>query len=240
MPENDRMKTALLYAAAAAAAFSVGGAIGAWRRVSPRVTSWLLHFAAGVVFAVLAVELLPQVRTLASGGVLPIAVGFAGGAIAMVLLGWAALLTARGPGGLILATAIDIALDGVLIGVGFAGVPRAAKLVALGIAIELVPLGLSVAAALRQGGQTAARTLATCGALALLPLAGAAASASLAEHAPQHILAGMLAFGAAALLYLVTEELLIEAHEHPQGRFDTALFFGGFGAVLLLDAAGAT
>ena len=37
----------------------------------------------------------------------------------------------------------------------------------------------------------------------------------------------VLAFGAAALLYLVTEELLVEAHEIPDTPLITAAFFVG-------------
>lgn len=38
----------------------------------------------------------------------------------------------------------------------------------------------------------------------------------------------ILSFGLAALLYLVTEELLREAHEEGETRIGTTLFFAGF------------
>lgn len=38
----------------------------------------------------------------------------------------------------------------------------------------------------------------------------------------------VLSFGAAALLYLVTNELLREAHEERESAFATAMFFVGF------------
>ena len=47
----------------------------------------------------------------------------------------------------------------------------------------------------------------------------------------------MLAFGVAALLYLVTEELLVEAHETEDTPLATATFFAGFLALLLLEMA---
>ena len=47
-------------------------------------------------------------------------------------------------------------------------------------------------------------------------------------------LATMLSFGAAALLFLVTEELLIEAHEVEQTPFITAAFFAGFLALYII------
>lgn len=40
--------------------------------------------------------------------------------------------------------------------------------------------------------------------------------------------AAVLAFGSAALLYLVTEELLVEAHDTPDGPIHVTMFFVGF------------
>jgi ZIP family zinc transporter len=46
--------------------------------------------------------------------------------------------------------------------------------------------------------------------------------------ASEHTLAGLLSFGSAALLFLVTEELLIEAHESANTAVTTTMFFVGF------------
>ena len=43
-----------------------------------------------------------------------------------------------------------------------------------------------------------------------------------------------VAFGAAALLYLVVEELLVEAHERGDTTLGSLLFFVGFGGGVLL------
>ncbi len=42
-------------------------------------------------------------------------------------------------------------------------------------------------------------------------------------------------FGVAALLYLVTEELLVEAHEVPETAATTSMFFVGFLLLLVID-----
>ena len=52
---------------------------------------------------------------------------------------------------------------------------------------------------------------------------------------PPAYLTGFLAFGLIALLYLVTEELLVEAHEIPDRPWVTALFFIGFLLLLMLE-----
>jgi ZIP family zinc transporter len=50
-----------------------------------------------------------------------------------------------------------------------------------------------------------------------------------------HAQTGVLAFGSAALLFLVTEELLTEAHEVPESPWLTATLFLGFLLLLLLE-----
>ena len=48
---------------------------------------------------------------------------------------------------------------------------------------------------------------------------------------------GVLSFGLAALLFLVTEELLKEAHEEPGTLVGTAVFFVGFLIFLVVGIA---
>ena len=45
----------------------------------------------------------------------------------------------------------------------------------------------------------------------------------------------LLAFGVAALLYLVTEELLVEAHEGKETPAQAAMFFLGFILLFVID-----
>jgi ZIP family zinc transporter len=46
-----------------------------------------------------------------------------------------------------------------------------------------------------------------------------------------------IAFGSAALIYLVTEELLVEAHEHhvQENPLTAGLFFAGFLLLLIFE-----
>lgn len=60
--------------------------------------------------------------------------------------------------------------------------------------------------------------------------------ALLLDGASTTLLAAVLAFGAAALLYLVTEELLVEAHEGEETPLLTAMFFLGFILIYALAA----
>jgi ZIP family zinc transporter len=51
---------------------------------------------------------------------------------------------------------------------------------------------------------------------------------------PDNAIDLILSFGLAALLFLVTEELLVEAHREVDTHVSTVLFFAGFLAFLLL------
>ena len=52
---------------------------------------------------------------------------------------------------------------------------------------------------------------------------------------PGPYLAGFFAFALVALLYLVTEELLVEAHAVPEKPWTTAMFFVGFLGMLVIE-----
>ncbi len=70
--------------------------------------------------------------------------------------------------------------------------------------------------------------------IACLIIVGALIGETLLVDASVHTLAGLLSFGCAALLFLVTEELLIEAHESADTAVTTTMFFLGFLIFLLL------
>lgn len=52
---------------------------------------------------------------------------------------------------------------------------------------------------------------------------------------PNVAVTGFFSFDLIALLYLVTEELLVETHETPDSRWITSMFFAGFLALLILE-----
>lgn len=59
--------------------------------------------------------------------------------------------------------------------------------------------------------------------------------ASPASLLPEMWFTALLALGLVALLYLVTEELLVEAHEVEDTPVTTAMFFVGFLGLLLIE-----
>lgn len=229
----------LLYTLFPLVAMVAGSTIAAFRPPSRRVRSDTQHFAAGVVFAALTGEVLPQLQ---QGHPAPvdILIGFAAGVA--VMLGMRRLTEgsgkgegASGPNSLVIAVGIDLLVDGLLVGLGFAAGEKVGLLLTVALTIEILFLGLSTAGALLDAGASRARVIGTSAALAVPILGGAVVGATLLSGLPTHYFDAVLAFAVAALLYLVTEELLTEAHEVPEVPFSTAMFFVGFVALFLLE-----
>ena len=210
-----------------------GGILASVWKPDHQMRSLIQHFAAGVVLAALAVELLPEIgREHAPGLVL--AGSFALGSLFMYGLKlWTMRLehqaamkdAAAGLGtGLLLATFIDVATDGFIIGAGFAAGGETGTILALGLSVELLFLGLALASDATAGW----RIIAISGALGSTVLIFSLIGKVLLTGASHAVIGGALAFSAAALLYLVTEELLMAAHEVEEKPISTLVLFGGF------------
>lgn len=266
----------LTFALLPTAAVLLGGGFALWRVPNATWRSAILHFAAGVVFSVVAVELLPDI--VKQHKPLEVALGFGGGVAAM--LGLRALMSrfegesegkgkgkpegaAQGeastesstqdtrqslatplvkaqvlPLGLLFGIAVDLVVDGLLLGVGFAAGAREGALLALALTVEVLALGLATSAQLRNEGIAPGRVMAVLVALALSFLVGALGGATFLAKLSGEMLELVLSFGLAALMFLVTEELLVEAHEEAETPWLTASFFGGFLLFLLLGMSG--
>lgn len=210
-----------------------GGVMASLWSPSHQVRSLIQHFAAGVVLAALAVELLPGIEKEHAPGVVLIA-AFASGSLLMYGLKlWTMRLehqasTAAATNGinkgLMLATFIDVAMDGFIIGAGFAAGGETGMILALGLSVELLFLGLALASEATAGW----RIIGISGALGTTVLCFALIGNFVLSGASHALIGAALAFSAAALLYLVTEELLMEAHEVEEKPVSTLVLFGGF------------
>lgn len=133
------------------------------------------------------------------------------------------------------AVGIDVFLDGRLIGVGFAAGARVGTLLVIALTLELLFLSISVAASLAEAKFPRSRNILTVAGLAGLVVVGALLGGSLLGGLSGLGLEIVLSFGAAALMYLVIEELLVEAHEVQETPLITASFFAGFVSLYLLE-----
>ena len=227
-----------------------GAGLAVWRAPGPQLRSAILHFAAGVIFSVVAVELLPDI--VQHHAPYEVALGFSLGVAAMLGLRTLtqrlekqaaaapassvepATATAPLPWGLLVAIGIDILIDGLLLGIGFAAGAKEGTLLAIALTIELLSLGLATAVELRDGGHGKGRSVAIVAGTSLMLLLGAGIGTTVLRGVTSNVLEIVLSFGLAALLFLVTEELLTEAHEEAETPLLTLAFFVGFLLFLLL------
>ena len=223
--------SAWAYTLIPALATVLGAAVAAVRQPGPAVTSAVQHLAAGVLFAAVAGEILPDLKHQQS----PIAV-IVGGALGVALMLLVKRLgeKAKGSTGLIATVGIDILIDGLVLGIGFAAGAKQGLLLTGALTLEVLFLGIAVASKLKQTSGSAGRVVGTVAGLALLLPMGALLGTPIGAL-PGPYLAGFLALALVALLYLVTEELLVEAHAVPEQPWTTAMFFIGFLGMLVIE-----
>ncbi|SDM73714.1 zinc transporter, ZIP family [Catalinimonas alkaloidigena] len=230
----------LPYALLAAATMAVGGILTAYVQPSRWMRSAILHFAAGVIFSVVGVELLPDITSRHDPW--SVVIGFGLGIVTMLLIrrgtkpGDAARATGPGalPTGLLWVVGVDLVVDGLLMGIGFSSGAETGALLAVALSIEILSLGLATGASLRKAGVVRRSQVLTSLGLAGVLLVSAGLGAWLLEDLPDQPHEIILSFGLAALLFLVTEELLTEAHEKEDTLLLTTAFFAGFLLFLLL------
>lgn len=211
----------------------LGAIYAVWRKPGPTLVSTIQHLAAGVVFAAAAVEILPQI--MHTGSVLSTFVGGTLG-VAVMLLIKALEQRWQGPVGLLSAIGIDILVDGLVLGLAFLAGAKAGLLLTLALTLEVLFLGLTVTDALGETMRSRVKIVAVSAAISLLLPVGALLAIPIASLSVP-VVAGCLTFGLMALLYLVTEELLVEAHEKPDTPLISAMFFVGFLGLLLIEEA---
>ena len=231
---------------------SLGAAAVFFFRAAPRPASQraLLGFAGGVMTAASVWSLLlPAIAQSARGAYpawLPAAAGVALGALFLAALDGALprIRARRGVSALrrqdlLLITAITLhnIPEGMAVGLAFAlagdgEALAAAAALAIGIGIQNFPEGAAVALPLLQEGKRRGRAFLT-GVLsgAVEPLFGI--STVLAAALLRPLMPWLLSFAAGAMLYVVVEELIPQAHS----RGGTCGFVLGFLVMMVLDAA---
>ena len=240
---DELLKKVLLFSLIPAATMVLGALLTVLRPPGRLFRSAVLHFAAGVVFSVVAVELLPDI--IRKHAPVQLAAGFITGVVLMLVLKNMTRKVeevntqASGrpglPAGLLAAVGIDLIIDGIILGVGFAAGQKEGVLLSLALSAELLSLGLATAASITSNGPVARKkVLGIMLILAALFFISAVAGGSLLHQLPDKAMEFVLSFGLAALLYLVTEELLTEAHEEEENAWLTSAFFAWFLLFLLL------
>ena len=228
-------------------------------RTTPSLQRIFLGFAAGVMVAASVFSLLlPAIEeTEALGGIgwLPAAGGFLLGVL--FLWGLDNLLPhlhpeAEAPEGLpsswrrttlmVLAVTLHNIPEGMAVGLSFAlaaqhsGGLSAALALAIGIGLQNFPEGAAISLPLRQEGVSTGRSF-LYGALSGLvePIFGILVV--LAAGAIEPFMPWLLSFAAGTMMYVVTEELIPEAHLGEHSNVGTLSVMAGFVIMMILDVA---
>jgi ZIP family zinc transporter len=217
-------------------AMVAGGAITVFLKPGQGFRSAALHFASGVVLSIIAVELLPGIMKQH----LPFEVvaGFGAGILLMFIVeyitkkGLSVAQTGTLEKGLsksmLVILSIDITVDALLLGTGFAAGEEEGTLLAVALAIEVLALGLVLTNELTEGGVRAKKIFITLLGGGIYFLVIAVAGSFLFQYLQGAALEVLLSFGMAALLYLAVEELLTETSKIPEKPYMTLSFFVGF------------
>lgn len=239
---SDALQGVLTYVPIPVLVIALAGSISAFFSFRRWLRSAFQHFAAGLVFAAVSSGILTEV--LKAHDVIPTVVGFSLGVVVMIGMKW---LVERGghpgfneedtPWSLVITAGVDYLVDGLLIGIGFGIGARAGGLLTFALTVEGLFLALAVISALTRHRFRWSRLALISSGFGLLFGVGAIAGATLYGLLSGPIHTAMLAFGAAALIYLVTEELLVEAHEHrvQENPLTAGLFFAGFLLIITIE-----
>lgn len=220
----------LLLAALPAAGNVVGGLLAEIFRVSERFLSIALHFAAGVVLAVVGLELMPRALEVQHAW-LPIGAFVAGAAIFVAIERLLEFVHARlasedaapGPMAIFVGVSFDLFSDGIMIGAATVLSPALGLLLAAGQVVADIPEGFAAVATLRAGGVRRSRRIALAFAFTLPVVAGAAIGYFTLRAAHELAVVSVLALTAGALVTVVVEEMIPHAH-----RGETSLYGGLF------------
>lgn len=221
-----------------------GGLLAEWLQPSQTTLNRTLHAAAGIILAVIAIEVMPQALEGASAWLLALAFLAGGGLYLIVEAGierWQQMKSGGAGSGawmVYVAVATDLVGDGLLIGAGSAVSSQLALVLALGQVLADIPEGFAVIANFRDRGVGRAKRL-LISASFVIPVVGAAIFAFFALRGQSEaIKMAALVFVAGLYTLAAVEDMLREAHESAEdSRWSAISFLGGF-ALFLVVAEG--
>jgi zinc transporter, ZIP family len=216
------------------AALVVGAAIAWLVRVPQTVVAAVMAFGSGVLISAVAFDLMDEAAD--TGGLLPTAIGFLGGASAYLLAN--AALARRGAmhrkrsgnaaderqpsedeqSGSGTAIAVGALLDGipesVVLGIGLLGGGSVSASVLAAVVISNVPEGLSSAAGMKGAGRSARYVFGVWTTIAVLSGLAALTGYAALGSAPPEAVAVITAVAAGAILTMLADTMIPEAFEN--------------------------
>lgn len=190
--------------------------------------SLALHLAAGIVLAVVAVELIPEALALGSAWVPILTFVLGGGFFLAVDTGIERLTAGRGNAGpfvIFFGVAVDLFSDGIMIGTGTSIEFGLGLLLALGQTPADVPEGFAAIATFKDAGVDRRKRLLLAAAFALPIMLGVTVGYWGVRGQSELVKYSLLAFTAGVLTTVVVEEIVPESHKQgPDSRLATVFF----------------
>ncbi len=196
-----------------------------------------LHAAVGIVFAVVAIEIMPEALEVLAGWQIALAF-LVGGAVYLVAQ---SIIASRAEGGgrmwmIYLAVSTDLFGDGLLIGSGSAVAASLGLTLAIGQVLADVPEGAATTITFRANGVTRNARLLLAVLLVVPVVAGAVLSYLTLRDQPEALQFAALVATSGLFAVAVFEDLITEAHEASEdSRTSTAFLLVGFALFTLVS-----
>ncbi len=226
-----------------------GGLLAEFLPVSQRALNLALHAAAGIILAVVGVELMPQALQVEPAWI--IVLFFVVGGVFSIGLDKVVHFVQRAPGQtdgqsqpwmIYLGTAIDLFSDGIIIGTGSTIDLNLGILLALGQVPADIPEGFATVASFKESALSRQQRVLMSASFILPILLGSTIGYWAVSGRSDLLKFGLLAFTAGILVTIAVEELLVSAHDSiekagmEEGRLATLMLVGGFALFVLLGA----
>lgn len=240
-------------------ALGVGGAtvFGAiigfiFKNISHKISDIVLSFAAGVMLAASVLGLiLPSIEYGGKYGIIVTVVGIFTGAVCLNIIDKLVPHLHKLSGGeeelhkhnkdinkvilFVLAIAIHNLPEGIAAGVGFgSGNVSDAIMIALGIALQNIPEGMVIITPMLTAGIKPRKTFLIALTTGLVEVVGTLLG-YFAVNVASAILPFALAFAGGTMLYVVSDEMILETHAHGSERGATYSLLFGFCLMLVFD-----
>ncbi|HUN08167.1 MAG TPA: ZIP family metal transporter [Aggregatilineales bacterium] len=227
----------------------VGGLLVEVFRYSTRTLSLALYAAAGIVLAVIGMELMPQ--ALEAEFPLLMILLFAGGAVFSILIDRGIEHFHRQLKGeesdtppvmIFLGAAVDLFTDGLIIGTGSTIARELGLLLALAQTPSDVPEGFATIATFKQQGMSRPKRILLSASLMLPVLLGATIGYWAVRSQPAVVKLGVLAFTAGILLRVALDEIIVQARKYRSNQETeedaggALALMAGFALFALIDA----
>lgn len=240
-----------------AAANLAGGLLSEVTYISARTVSLALHAAAGIVIAIIGIELMPEALATAEPW-FPLLAFTLGGLFAVTVSWGIKRIQARARSrrdvsrsraespadararaaswAIYFGVAVDLFSDGVMIGAGSTLSFGLALVLALGQVPADMPEGFATIAVFKRQGLARGKRLLLAASFTIPILAGATIGFWSVRGAPELVKLSLLAFTAGVLLTVIIEEMMPEAHEEWEGRLGGLFLVSGFALFAVLAA----